>query len=178
MAASTKSAARRPTPNLPVRVAYDRFEFNPCGTKLDVLIRQDPSRAQRIHDISQKTNDEAERLLRHGRYTGHQSAFRHALLMYRIACEFGADVAKSFGDAHELASSGSLGERLMNLYNNWVGRTLACDPAHKGKLNKGDINLIWEALHAGHLQTLADSTYAPLPTDKNKIGSKTYHGFL
>jgi hypothetical protein len=59
----------------------------------------------------------------------------------------GADAAKAFGDAHEMAGSSTSGpgpnsERLMDLYNNQVGRQLANDQGRSLK----------EALEKGYLR--------------------------
>ena len=77
-------------------------------------------------------------------------AFRHALWSYRVAREFSPQLAKEFGDAHEIAVVNSTSERLMDLYNNNVGRRLALDPRNHGI---DDVALIKDALRRGELQT-------------------------
>ena len=61
-----------------------------------------------------------------------------------------ADLAKGFGDAHEISTPSSAGDRLMDLYNNNAGRKLALDPANKGR--SAD-EVILDALLQGQLQT-------------------------
>ncbi|XP_078001267.1 uncharacterized protein LOC144453786 [Glandiceps talaboti] len=174
MALNAKDA-RRPTPNLPVTVAYGRFDFNFAGIKVDELVRKYPNQAERVGDIVKETQQEAERLIRYGAYNGQRAAFCSALWMYRVTRELGPDMAKVFGDAYELTPTGSLGERLMNLYNNWVGRTLACDVTNA---DKSDIDVIMHVLQDGVLQTWPDSSYSPIPIDNTKVGPRHYHGFL
>lgn len=66
------------------------------------------------------------------------------------AIDEAADLAKGFGDAHEISRSNSPGDRLMDLYNNNAGRKLALDPANKGR--PAD-EVILDALRQGQLQT-------------------------
>lgn len=71
-------------------------------------------------------------------------AYRHALRSHLMAKGIGPDMAKAFGDAHEISGSGLSGpgpnsERLMDLHNNQIGRTLQNDQgeAFKEALEKG-----------------------------------------
>ncbi len=79
-----------------------------------------------------------------------QDAFRHAYWSYLVTQLFSADLAKGFGDAHEISTPTPAGDRLMDLYNNNAGRKLALDPANKGR--PAD-EVILEALRQGQLQT-------------------------
>ncbi|MBC7951185.1 MAG: hypothetical protein H7Z12_05090 [Rhodospirillaceae bacterium] len=58
---------------------------------------------------------------------GDGDAFRHALWAYKMAKEIGDGPAKAFGDAHERDDRPD-GERLMDLYNNALGRQLGSRP--------------------------------------------------
>ena len=74
-------------------------------------------------------------------------AYRHALWSHLMTQGIGADAAKAFGDAHEMAGSGTSGpgpnsERLMDLHNNQIGRKL---PNDQGRSLK-------EALEKGYLR--------------------------
>jgi len=80
---------------------------------------------------------------------GEGAAFRHALWSYKMAKEIGAGAARGFGDAHERDGQPD-GERLMDLYNNAIGRELASDPRNK---DRSDEEVIREAIKAGKLQT-------------------------
>lgn len=80
---------------------------------------------------------------------GEGDAFRHALWAYKMSKDIGKEAAKSFGDAHERDDQPE-GSRLMDLYNNAVGRQLAADPRNK---DRPDEEVIREAIKAGKLQT-------------------------
>ncbi len=79
-----------------------------------------------------------------------QDAFRHAYWSYLVTQLFAADLAKGFGDAHEISTPNRPGDRLMDLYNNNAGRKLSLDPANKGR--PAD-EVILDALLQGQLQT-------------------------
>lgn len=66
------------------------------------------------------------------------------------AIDEAADLAKGFGDAHEISQPTPAGDRLMDLYNNNAGRKLALDPANKGRPAE---EVILDALLQGQLQT-------------------------
>ena len=59
-----------------------------------------------------------------------EDAFRHAYASYMSAAFFGNSEAKALGDAHERSAVNRWGERIMDLYNNHVGRMLAADPSN------------------------------------------------
>jgi hypothetical protein len=48
-----------------------------------------------------------------------------------MARDLGYDRAKAFGDGHEVSVPNAPSERMMDLYNNEVGRQLALDPANR-----------------------------------------------
>ena len=52
-------------------------------------------------------------------------AFQHAYASYRMTVRYSAAYAKELGDAHEVSSPNSSGERAKDLWNNAVGRWLA-----------------------------------------------------
>jgi hypothetical protein len=76
-------------------------------------------------------------------------AVRHALWSYRIAKKHGASAAKDILDAHELRVPSQHGDRLMDLFNNMIGRQLA---ANKDNHGRPDIDVIMEALKKGKLR--------------------------
>jgi hypothetical protein len=84
------------------------------------------------------------------KHNGDGDAFRHAVWSINMTREIGPDAAKEIGDAHERSEVNPVGERLMDLFNNAVGRQLAMDPANAGR-SATDIAL--QALAAGQLQT-------------------------
>jgi hypothetical protein len=64
--------------------------------------------------------------------------------------ELGSEAAKSIGDGHERSGTDTDGGRLMDLYNNAVGRELAADPANRGRNDK---DVVRDAIRKGKLQT-------------------------
>ena len=78
-------------------------------------------------------------------------AYRHALSSYIASIRFGERFAKDAGDINERDNlNDSQGARLMDVYNNAIGRELAKD--HKNRLRKPE-DVIDEALEKGLLQT-------------------------
>ncbi len=78
-------------------------------------------------------------------------AYRHALSSYIASIRFGERFAKDAGDINERDNlNDSRGARLMDLYNNAMGRELAKN--HKNRLRKPE-GVIDEALESGLLQT-------------------------
>jgi hypothetical protein len=76
-------------------------------------------------------------------------AYRHALWNYRMAKELGAEKAKHIADSYERKKPNKEPERLMDLYNNKVGRDLASDPKNR---DRPDDEVILEALREGRLR--------------------------
>jgi hypothetical protein len=88
----------------------------------------------------------------------------------------GANLAKQFGDAHEISEPGPRDERLMDLFNNNVGRRLAVDPRNKGR---NDEQVVLDALNRGELQ-ISPVTIAPgtvVPQARNPANSSPSGGF-
>ncbi len=81
---------------------------------------------------------------------GAADAFRHTYWSYRMTEALGPDAAKRYGDAHEITVRGPDGDRLMDLYNNNLGRRLALDPANKGRPAE---DVVLEAIKKGDAQT-------------------------
>jgi hypothetical protein len=77
-------------------------------------------------------------------------AFRHAYWSYRISEEFGSDIAKQIGDAHERNAGQATGEQLMDLFNNAQGRMAQQDPANK---DRDPAEVIKDLIRDGRLQT-------------------------
>ena len=93
--------------------------------------RREPRRAQRSYTTRRDT------------------IFLHALWSFEVTRKWGPEVAKKFGDAHEISIENSTGDRLKDLYNDNGGRLLGVDPANKDRLGA---EVILEALEAGKLQ--------------------------
>lgn len=78
-----------------------------------------------------------------------RDAFRHAYWSFTVTREFGPAEAKAFGDAHEVSVPNKPEERLMDLYNNQVGRELA---VHEDSSTR-PIDAIRDAIARGCLRT-------------------------
>ena len=85
-------------------------------------------------------------------------AFRHALWSYKMAKSMGYAVAKRITDGHEITTPNPLGSRLMDLYNNEVGRQLAADTSNHGL---SDEEVIYQALRKGKLRIKPFNIAAP-----------------
>ena len=81
---------------------------------------------------------------------GAADAFRHIYWSYRMTEDVGPDAAKRFADAHEITVPTPDGDRLMDLFNNNLGRRLALDPANKGRPAE---DVVLEAIKRGDAQT-------------------------
>jgi RHS repeat-associated protein len=62
---------------------------------------------------------------RGGGVNDHEDAFRHAYANYVLTKQFGAATTKMVGESHERSRPNAWRERVMDLYNNHVGRVLA-----------------------------------------------------
>lgn len=60
-----------------------------------------------------------------GGVNDHEDAFRHAYANYVLTKQFGAATTKMIGESHERSRPNAWRERVMDLYNNHVGRVLA-----------------------------------------------------
>jgi hypothetical protein len=102
---------------------------------------------------------------------GEGDAFRHALWSYMMAKDLGEEPAKAFGDAHERQRLDSEGARLMDLYNNAVGRELARDPANR---ERPHAEVIREAVARGDLQLQPFRIYMPPSFGKTEYQGGIY----
>jgi len=73
-------------------------------------------------------------------------AFRHAFWNYKMAKTMGVDRAKLFADAHERYSRNAVGETIMDLHNNNVGRQLFI-----GNPTGNPTSIIQNAINVGKL---------------------------
>ena len=76
-------------------------------------------------------------------------ALRHALWNFRMARAIGVEGAKKYADSLEVTRPNAPGGRLMDLYNNRVGRLLYRNTMNLGRT---DIEVIWEAYKTGLLR--------------------------
>lgn len=76
-------------------------------------------------------------------------ALRHAYISFEMARSFGPEIAKAFGDAHEISHPNNEPERMMDLYNNYIGRQLASDEANKKRSAR---DVVRQAIREGRLR--------------------------
>ncbi|MET4807438.1 hypothetical protein [Limibacillus sp. MBR-115] len=153
------------------------LQFDPNGHgELSTSIRS-PIDTMTAKNTAEEAILTTEKLAKSGRISGSHNggadAFRHALWHYKLTKSSGYEASKGFGDAHERDIQGGIragianlgrnprftplngaelvtpGERLMDLYNNEVGRQLALDPRN---LSKPDEDVILDALSNNKLR--------------------------
>ncbi|MTI09097.1 DUF6973 domain-containing protein [Curvivirga aplysinae] len=92
-------------------------------------------------------------------------AFRHALWSYLSTLDVGYEEAKNFLDAHEITSTNSDNERMMDLFNNEIGRRLALDPRNT---ERDPVEVIMEAIQADMLRITPFNAPSDPPKDYYK----------
>jgi hypothetical protein len=122
-----------------------------------------------VWPIKSDADDMAKQIFPSGGHNDEQDAFRHAYFSYRLAEEVGGRVAKIWGDAHERSDPNPAGERVMDLYNNHVGRTLQANSKGTKAAAHGPVFVVLNALTTGALMT------RPLPTQNNTTAGKYQH---
>jgi hypothetical protein len=151
---------------------FFEFEFDPNGPKEGDLVAHDLAKndvgdsavassrgivAQTLVAIRYGIN-----LKRNTKKQAEADAFQHAYWSYLMTRAMGAEKAKLYGDAHERSSVNRAGSRLMDLYNNNVGRRLASDPRNKDRSAE---QVVLDAmkrgeLQVGHFSVLPDKGFA------------------
>lgn len=153
LAAVKKKTVRPPTMNPVIRdELFDELGFDPKGPTEGGVAFLNPLDALKGDSLSKDARKMA-RYLFPGAVLRNDTAdaFRHALWSFLMTRELGPEMAKRFGDAHEISKPNPDDERLMDLYNNHMGRVLALDPRNKGRPAE---DVILEAIRNGQLQTL------------------------
>lgn len=126
------------------------LKFDPAGPYEGQLITLNPVDAYRANEAAQESLQAAiNRFPQSPRHNDPGDAFRHALWSYKLTRLLGPERAKDFTDSHEISNPNSRGERLMDLYNNEVGRRLAAGSAGQ---QRSDEEVVLEALKRGELQ--------------------------
>lgn len=97
-----------------------------------------------------------------------EDAFRHAYASYVLTLKTNRRFAQDAGDAHERSYANPHNERVMDLYNNSVGRRLAQDPTNR---DRPPIQVIHEAIKSGLLMT------EPLRMLDNPMTHGQYHDY-
>ncbi len=138
---------------------YRKLEFDPNGEGEWEAFRQRPWDAARARmERSRTDNITREEYPGENHHNNEADAFRHAHWSFEVARKIGPDAAKEFGDAHERSEANPTPERLMDLYNNKVGRDLAMDPENAGRDAR---DVIREAIREGKLKTSPFETNEP-----------------
>jgi hypothetical protein len=130
---------------------YRLLDFDPHGPGEMEHARQHPldaAKALALSDAALSAAKEANG----GRHPHNDQwdAYRHARWSFEMARILGYERAKQFGDSHEVSVPNDDGERMMDLYNNEVGRQLALDPANRLRFPD---TVIREAMAKGLLRT-------------------------
>ena len=128
-----------------------QLDFSFEGDKHWGVAFEDPMAAIRGRHLAHESRDDtwSEYPESRDRYHDEADAFRHALWSYRLTKALGKEKAKWITDSHERAEPDGTDESLRDLFNNYVGRVLASDPANAGK---SDIEVIRAAIKDGLLQ--------------------------
>jgi hypothetical protein len=138
---------------------YRKVEFDPNGESEWEAFRRRPVDAVRAgmerNKADNVTRDEYPGVRPHN---NEADAFRHAYWSFETTRRVGPEAAKTFGDAHERGDSNPIPERLMDLYNNKVGRDLAADPTNA---DRDGHEVIREAIREGKLRTKPFETNEP-----------------
>ena len=131
---------------------YDELGFDPGGPTELEFVKKNPIDSIGGYISKEATEGATEREFptNEVKHNDDADAFRHAYFSYTLAGLVGSDTAKEIGDAHEISAPNPSGERLMDLYNNSVGRDLNDDPDSKWKLPS---EVIQDALSEGKLKT-------------------------
>ena len=152
LAAVKKKKVRPPTLSPVIRdELFDELEFDPKGPTEGGVAFLNPLDALKGNNLSKDARKMTGNLFPGAVLRNDTAdAFRHALWSFLMTRELGPEMAKRFGDAHEISEPNPGGERLMDLYNNHMGRVLALDPRNKGRPAE---DVIMEAIRNGQLQT-------------------------
>lgn len=134
---------------------YKKFKFDPKGPgEIDEALKA-PFTAFSVDNLNEEARLRARKLLDSKKFTKKEvNAYLHALWSLEVTRKHGAEIAKRFGDAHEITKVNPDDERLKDLFNNNAGRRLALDPKNR---NRPAEEIVLEALRVGELQV------APVP---------------
>lgn len=131
---------------------FAQLDFDPDGWSENWVAATSPINAIRALQARDEAFARTRELFPdHRAHNDEADAFRHAYWNYLMTQSAGGDFARDLDDAHERYSSNAMGETLMDLYNNNLGRTLAQDPDNAGRPAH---EVVLEALEAGRLRTL------------------------
>ncbi len=164
--ARTKAMPRPGQPVDDVGAALRALRFDSTLGDLQFLFLNNKIMAYKSRmDLAPEARDVAKRVMGGGGRNDATDAFRHAYWSFRMAEEFGPEIAKVIGDGHE-ASGVRLkdfrltvvrqtpGELLMDLYNNHIGRQLFLEARGTMRVGRPPAEkYVLDALKQGRLQT-------------------------
>ena len=130
---------------------YKALGFDPAGPgKWNVGLRSPESAAWAIWYAQLAKRNAAGNYPGMSNWDSARDAFRHAYWNLRMARTLGPETAQRFADSQEIGSTNTAGSRLMDLWNNFVGRRLAADPALANRL---PADVVRDAISRRALQT-------------------------
>lgn len=135
-----------------ISTMYSELGFDPEADGQWEFAMTSPIDAIMAKQTANKANEQTASIYANQTGNGHNNeadAFRHAYWSYLMTQDIGVKAAQSVGDGHEITTVNPDGERLMDLYNNKVGRELALDPANQGR---DPVTVIQEAIKSGKLR--------------------------
>jgi RHS repeat-associated protein len=153
-----------PARNTPTPKVLAALDWNSRCTETLAAVA-DPLIASRLDGLQDEARDASKRfgLTELNTTRNHNNAvdaFRHAYFTYRLTQVEDAATAKRWGDAHEVSVPSEAAERVMDLWNNAVGRELA---TRHGDADAYDT--IYGAYRAGLLMT-QQGTGGTAPAEK------------
>ena len=130
---------------------YRRLDFDPDGlSEVEVALTILPLVRDVLRIVDESVKSTRKKFPNRTIWDKNADAFRHALWNFELTKRFGANHAKRIADAHEISHVNDPGERIMDLFNNNVGRRLAMDSKNH---NRDGATVILEAIAGGELQT-------------------------
>jgi Domain of unknown function (DUF6973) len=130
---------------------YRKLEFDPDGlSEAQVALTILPLVRDVFRIVDETVESTGKKFRNRTIWDTNADAFRHALWNFELTKRFGAHHAKRITDAHEISNVNDLGDRIMDFFNNNIGRRLAMDPRNH---NRDGATVILEAIKRGELQT-------------------------
>jgi len=152
---------------------YRKLDFDPDGlSEAQVAMTILPLVRDALRIVKETVESTRKKFRNRTIWDTNADAFRHALWNFEITKRFGAHHAKRITDAHEISEVNDPGSRIMDLFNNNVGRQLAMDPRNH---NRDGATVILEAIKRGELQT-EPFRVQPVPSRlRHRRPSRTRH---
>ena len=130
---------------------YQAFGFDPAGPSVPSVALGSPEYAAWARWYASRARSNAKKNFPNlPRADSARDAFRHAYWNLRMARTLGPETAQRFADSREIGSTNTAGSRLMDLWNNFVGRRLAANTALADRL---PTDVVLDAMERRALQT-------------------------